>query len=49
MDEFAHINSEAYARAYRRLAQLYTAANDPERASRMLERAEEIEQALGVR
>lgn len=49
MDEFARINSEAYARAYRRLGQLYTAANDTERASRMLERAEQIEQALGIR
>ncbi|HYP19943.1 MAG TPA: hypothetical protein VEY08_07695, partial [Chloroflexia bacterium] len=49
MDEFARINSEAYARAYRRLGQLYTAANDTERASRMLERAEQIEQALEIR
>jgi hypothetical protein len=49
MDEFARINSLAYARAYRRLAQLYTAGNDLAAASRMVERATEIEAALGVR
>ncbi|MDQ5822724.1 MAG: DUF2723 domain-containing protein [Chloroflexota bacterium] len=49
MDEFARINSVQYARAYRRLAQLYTAANDSVTANRMLERATEIEGALDVR
>ena len=48
MDEFARNNSAEYARAYRRMAQLYTAANEPERAQRMLLRATEIEEALGV-
>lgn len=46
MDEFARINSVQYARAYRRLAQLYTAANDADGANRLLERATEIEEAL---
>jgi hypothetical protein len=49
MDEFARNNSLEYARAYRRLARLYTAANDLESANRMLERALEIEAALGFR
>lgn len=49
MDEFARINSLAYARAYRRLAQLYNAAADSERADRMIARATEIEAGLGVR
>jgi hypothetical protein len=49
MDEFARVNSLEYAQAYRRLAQLYTSANDSERANRMLERATEIEQALGAK
>ncbi|HEY0068769.1 MAG TPA: DUF2723 domain-containing protein [Chloroflexia bacterium] len=48
MDEFARNNSAEYGRAYRRMAQLYTAANEPERAQRMLLRATEIEEALGL-
>jgi hypothetical protein len=48
MDEFARNNSAEYARAYRRLAQLYTSAKESERAQRMLQRATEIEEALGL-
>ncbi|HEX8599850.1 MAG TPA: DUF2723 domain-containing protein [Chloroflexia bacterium] len=49
MDEFARINSMQYARAYRRLARLYSDAGDSERANRVIERATEIEGALGAR
>lgn len=46
MDEFARDNTRMYVRAYNRLAQLYTTANQPEKAQRMTLRASEIESVL---
>lgn len=47
MDEFARMNSQLYADAYRRLAQVYQAVGDEERGARVSQKAEEIERALG--